>query len=426
MPSRAERRPLIEGVLQGTAMLFLAVLAWRTFASVDNPLVSMRDLPAALAGVTQGRAAAIDVAVDSMPGVVEREWLRAARDAGVQVRWSTSGAIASLAASVEPTGDPVSPARTVVEGPAGTVLRDTIGEVWRSDSSGTAVLDGVVAAGWRAVSAGGTAVPALPDTFPARRVRVTGHAGWEARFLALALVEAGWHVESDYTVNPGAQAVRVRTNSAMQGLDTATHAALVIVSAAGEGSPPPVPRDLVGWVRSGGGVVLVGPAIPPGVAQIVPAREGAHLPGVLGGVNSAFPRSGLDAVRLLPRREAVVVEARNGSATIVARREGLGRIVRVSYLDTWRWRMEGGEHSSFEHAAWWSSIVASASRVAAPRVNDLAADPAPVASMHAALGAPEAFETAPRFPLLPDHTLLAIAFALLLAAWGSRRLRGSP
>ncbi len=412
-------------MLQGAGMAMLALLAFRTFVPPRHEEVRTRDVAQALGRVTRGEIASIDLRVDSLPGTVERDWTRAAREAGVVTRWVVEESLPQIAAIVEPTGDPLSPARTTVHAPPGASLRDTAGEVWRSDSSGSAVLDGVVAGGWRLVTSQGVAVPQLPRVSPARRVRVTGAVGWEARFIAVALSEAGWNVESDYTVNPGTEAVRVRSRGALARLDTATHGALVIVGGAAT-VPPVLPPDIAGWLAKGGGLVLVGGATAPGLDAMVPATTGPRLPGSLGGVNTATPRDGLDALRLAPRGDAVVIERRGNAPVVAARREQLGRVVSVGYLDTWHWRMEGGESALEAHAAWWSSIVASASRPPAMSAAASMADPSPLAALHATLGPPVAIGGRPALPRVNDRWLLATAFALLLAAWGSRRTRGLP
>jgi hypothetical protein len=166
----------------------------------------------------------------------------------------------------------------------------------------------------------------------------------------------------------------------------------------------------------------------------------APVPGVAGALTSDRPRRGLTlraAVRL--KADAVPLERQDDRVAAVARRVGSGRVVLLGYVDTWRWRMLGGDGGPAAHRAWWSRVVSSvayAPRLARDGVTtsgaalpaaDSLPDAAPYAHAVAALGAPLASSpvaAAAEARELPWWIFVLVAGALL-AEWASRRLRGA-
>ena len=113
---------------------------------------------------------------------------------------------------------------------------------------------------------------------------------------------------------------------------------------------------------------------------------------------------------------------------VAARRFGSGRVVQLGYVDTWRWRMSGGENSVAEHRKWWTSAVAGVAYAPAlaPTVSGLV-DNAPVARLIESLGRPASAENAPLASTAASISLwwlFAILSLSLLAEWVSRRTRG--
>jgi hypothetical protein len=132
-----------------------------------------------------------------------------------------------------------------------------------------------------------------------------------------------------------------------------------------------------------------------------------------------------------PARDAIVLESRDGVATVVARRIGAGRVVQSGYDETWRWRMAGREQALAAHREWWSRLLAAvvyAPVVARPSATDDMPDETPLASLIHALGPPATSDArmAPRTDRSRTTELLfALVVGSLLLEWASRRLRGA-
>ncbi|MCC6318799.1 MAG: hypothetical protein IT361_14050 [Gemmatimonadaceae bacterium] len=438
----ADLRHGLERACRAGAIVAIVLLAWRVGRPREGEGLRVGNtsgLGGALARATESPVAALDLRLDSLPGPAERAWLSAIASSGTPVQWQATGSLPSLAVAAEPLVDPQGGVRVTAFAPVGASLRmaDSIGVL---DSTvigalGVRVVESITAGGLRAEQREGTASAASVDSLELLPVLVLARAGWEGRFTAAALQEAGWRVEVDFGVtdpsvpNAGGGA-NVRTSEAALPIDTARYSAVIALDehAASRAA------SIVRFVRDGGGVVL-GPAAAtlPALAVVLPARPGASVAGEVGGLGRLNPRTGLSARALVGLRDdAVAVDRRGPIVLVAARRVGPGRALVIGYSETWRWRMEGGPTSPEDHRAWWSAIVGSVSRI---RVSEdtksnliSAADPAPYASLVGALGQPVAQTRSledPRQELALEVLLALLALALLLAEWASRRTRGA-
>jgi hypothetical protein len=125
----------------------------------------------------------------------------------------------------------------------------------------------------------------------------------------------------------------------------------------------------------------------------------------------------------------VPLESRDGRVIAAARRAGAGRVVQLGYDETWRWRLAGTGDAPAAHRDYWSAVVSAASYRATKPIESAAAragDAAPLASLYADLGAPSAPHAAPlHIGAGVRWWMFALLALLLLAEWGSRRLRGA-
>jgi hypothetical protein len=238
--------------------------------------------------------------------------------------------------------------------------------------------------------------------------------------VVAALEEQGWTVDERLFVAPGVEV----THGAAPAIDTAHFSAIValdtVLGPAGPG--------IAGFVRAGGGLILLGDAAnAAAVRAIAPARAGSKRPAANRAFDAAAP---VDAMPVHPleslRADAVRLTARGTLVTSAARREGAGRVLQAGYDETWRWRMEGGGDAVAAHRAWWSHMVGSVAAVPLPAAGESSsAEGAPLARLVDALGpatnAPPP-ESAPR--TLPAW-LFPLLLASLIAEWASRRMRGA-
>jgi hypothetical protein len=274
----------------------------------------------------------------------------------------------------------------------------------------------------------------------ARRVLLMAQPGWESKFTAAALEEAGWPVDGRYLVSPRTAV----TLGAPARLDTSRYAVVLLLDS--------MSVDVAGitrFVQRGGGLVLGGDALRiPALASISPARATSARGAVAGGLLTESPQRGLEAWELVADRGASVVQSDPSDhghvePVLVAQRVGAGRVVASAYRNSWRWRMEGTDDGAAEHRAWWSGVLALAAGVPAPAGDSLAdaypGDAAPYADLVARLGGPvpadrggafapvvarTAFDTLmDRLRAAPGLLFMIIALALL-GEWASRRLRG--
>lgn len=356
-----------------------------------------------------------------------RDWLAAARDAGLGVRWS-GDSIPALALAVDPVPDPAGGSRVAVAGPARAVLQ-------LADSAGA--LDSVRVTGggaWfevprllgsaRAVVGRQHALGGPADSLLSRRIVVLGRPSWETKFVVAALEERGWRVDARIPLTPDTAVVQGQPLR----LDTATVAAVIVLDASGGSEAGRVAR----FVSQGGGVILgTEAAALAGFAPLRAGRPGApeaaqvlELP--LSDPGRALP---LTPVAVLAPG-AVPLERRGNAVALAGRRVGAGRVIQVGYGDTWRWRMSGPEGAEAAHRRWWSVLVGSvAYRPTLQLGRDVSSHDAPRARMAARLGpavpgsAPGSSSHSPRSRGAAGW-LLAVALVSLLAEWGLRRLRG--
>jgi hypothetical protein len=431
MRSRAEVRSLLENALRAASIVLLGLLVWLSLdRGRDEDLESTRSatLDAALARWSASAVAPARIAVrlDSTPSPRSRDWLSALRGAGSAVSWH--GELPATAVSVQPVRSPRGGFQVLAAAPerAATVVSDEVGPLDTASAAGGGAAFAVPSAtGSIAVSVpGATAIARIPSAATVKRVLVLGSAGWESKFVVAALEEDGWIVDAVMHVAPGISV----TQGASAPLDTSRYSAVVALDGAAASRAP----DIARYVASGGGLVIAGNAA--SIQAFAALRAGT--PGRLEAPQALSTSAGTTSLRSLAfipiaglEPDAIALERRASSTAIAARRHGAGRVVQQGYLDTWRWRMSGGDNSVSEHRDWWTRTVAAAAYAGStPRAGDAGVtSPAPLASLVAALGpaapAPDAgiMSRAGGVPLWLLATVLA---ACLLGEWASRRLRG--
>jgi hypothetical protein len=311
-----------------------------------------------------------------------------------------------------------------VTGPvsAAVLLSDDLGPLdsLRLGALGASVRLAAVAGTVRArMGAGDRAVLATstpPPIVNRRHLVLLGAAGWESKFVAAALEERGWAVDSRLAVAPGIVVNKGRPFP----LDTARHAAVIAL----DSTAATYAGAIVNFVRVGGGLLL-GQGGAGGAAPL-----GALAPGRGGVMVRAALRSGKPAARellglhdLAPlAANAIPLERRGDHVAVAVRRAGAGRVGQVGYLETWRWRMEGGADGVAAHRAWWAALVASVAYGSESGAGGAGEDPAPRAALFSALGEPGAPASHSPGTLFP--VVLAVLGFCLFGEWLSRRLRG--
>jgi hypothetical protein len=432
MPSPAESaRRIGEQLLRAASLVLLAWMAWsllQTAPSAPTTVVTReRTLAAELPAWTVGRAPhRAHVIFDTVPGKATRDWLRALERTGTALGWSAPG-IPALAVEVEPAAEPRGGARVLVSAPGDPLvtLRDDLGALDSATGNGGGVVFALPRLEGTAHAATGAQVARAPltDSLRLGGVVVIGRASWETRFVAEALEERGWRVELRQVIAPGLEALRGRAAS----LDTSRVAAVI----AADSTATREAGRIAAFVRSGGGLVLLADAArAPALAALAPGRvDAAVRPTQLAFVADA-PRRALvlHPIRAI-RGDAVPLERGPSGIAAAARRVGDGRVVLLGYEDTWRWRLSGGPDAPAAHRDWWSRVVASvAYRTELPIAHERTGDASPLASLVDALGPastePDAAEGGQTATTLPVW-MLALVSAMLLAEWGSRRLRGA-
>ncbi|MBA2706488.1 MAG: hypothetical protein H0U59_01615 [Gemmatimonadaceae bacterium] len=414
--------------------LSLGILAWMLWLSLDrgvaeqtgsagsgNLMVALKDWT--LSGSPPRR---VSVQLDRVPSARERDWLAALSAGGTEVNWT--GELPVVGIDVHPVASPSGGLSVLVAAPSRSraILRDEVGALdtvdARNGGSRIAVpaASGVVAA----TVAGTTARAEQRDSLQLRRVLIIGGAGWESKFVTTALEEAGWMVDAQIVVAPG---VTVSQGSPGQ-IDTARYSAVVALD---ETAAPSASRIFT-YVSNGGGLILAPSAS--SSPALAPLRIGAAgRSTAVASLAGAQGPTTLETLALSPitgwRSDAVVLGRRGQTATVAARRLGVGRVLQHGYEDTWRWRMSGSENSVAEHRAWWTtalSVVAYAPRRSLPDRADL--DAAPLARLIESLGpasAPLAAGLSSVAVTVSLWWLFALLAASLLAEWASRRLRGA-
>ena len=434
MRSRAEEwRRRAELACRVAAIVLLGWALWLALRPdrelVNNAQLDAEELPEALRRWATGQAPdSVHVRLDSMPDAAWRDWLVSLRRTGSAVGWS--GTLVPLAIAVEPANAPAGGARLLIAGSVGdsVAVRDALGPFDTLHLAGAGGAVRVPAlAGPAQAALGSVRARAVPnDSLVPGAVLVIGTAGWETRYVIAALEESGWPVDARLTIGPGL-IVRRGTPGA---IDTARYVAVVALDSAAASES----RGLVSFVRAGGGLVLSGIAARlPGLRGIAPGQPGARVRPAVVAFTAETPRRALGFYPIArPGPDALVLESRNGAATIAARREGPGRVVQLGYDESWRWRMQGGQGGMEAHRQWWSSLVASAALVRGS-MRDLSGisteAAAPLVAVVAALG--ESVPTLESSAPLPGRAgphgwMLVTSLALLLLEWTSRRLRGAP
>lgn len=415
-------RPAIERALRAAAFALVAWAIWRvTLASSSTRTLALggadieRAWPALLDGTH--RAAHLQLS-GTLPSDSTRDLLSALRRAGTMVTWS-SPPIAPLALSVERLREPEQALLIRTLGTGAIALRDSVSPLdsITDGSRGATVIaaapDGPVQAAGRSGIA--RAVP--PPVSPLRTVLVLGRASWETKFTVAALEEQGWTVEARIPVAPTA----LVTTGTRQPLDTAHYAAVVALDSAATEIAP----TIVSFVRAGGGLVLFGDAARLGAfREIAPATPGLSELSAKRSFDASQPLASLALSPLVGLRgDAVALDSRGTAVAVAARRERAGRVLMLGYEESWHWRLEGGDDAVSAHRRWWSRNVGAVAAGGADGA--YAPEGAPVAKWIDALGAPstEAPAGAPADPL--PQWLLPVLCIILLAEWGSRRLRGA-
>lgn len=428
MPSRAEIRGTLELALRATS---IAILGWMLWLSLDsgrpelavsahsaNLASALRDWSSA--GVAPDRVA---IRLDSTPSRVERDWMRALGHSGSSVSWS--GNLPASAVAVHPVASPRGGLTVLVAAPSANrvTIEDELGLIEGATAAGGGALFGVPSAVGRVLAkVGSTRARAVTaDSIRLGRVLVLGNAGWESKFVTSALEEAGWKVDAVMRVAPSVAV----TQGALSVIDTSRYSAVVAL----DGSAVSQSSEIRRYVASGGGLVLGGAtgsldafaSLRAGVAGRV------QTPSVL----DAQPGSTtLESLSLLPigslRRDAVRLDVRRGATAAAARRHGSGRVVQQGYIDTWRWRMSGGDNAPAAHREWWTRLVSSVAYAPIVRSADETADNAPNARLIEALGPPSrpSASLATAAGSISLWLLFAILSISLLGEWASRRLRG--
>lgn len=430
MRSRAEIRGTFEGILRAAS---IALLAWMLWLSLDRGrserivMARSASLGAALREwSSEGKAPdRIRAQLDSTPSPRQRDWLAALGAAGSRTTWS--GDVPAVGISVQPVVSPRGGLTVLAAAPRGAAVRvaDDVGPMDTTEASGGGARFVVPSANGpiRARVAGATARAPPPDSIVLRKVLVLGTAGWESKFVVAALEEDGWKVDAEMPVAPG---VSVRQGS-IGPIDTARYSAVVALDTAAARHA----MEIVRYVSSGGGLILSGSAASleafGSIRAGVPGRVDA------GAILASEPgATTLRSLVLLPvvllKADAIALDRRGGLVSAAARRHVAGRVLQQGYLDTWRWRMSGGDASLAEHRAWWTRSVASVAYAPRMRVAGQGEDDAPVARLVAALGPPSQ-GGAPGLVSAAGSVSLSLLFVFLsfclLAEWASRRLRGS-
>ena len=420
-------------------MLRIAALAaltmWIALAAL--PRAGRRDsasvdaLDAALPRWTSGDpVAAVQVRLDTAPDAAHVAWLAALRAAGVAVTWQ--GRVPGIAIETYPAADPTGSVFVAAATSGRAVLADELGPLDTLSAEITSIrfttLDGAVTltAGRQSARASGAGAS------PPKRVLVTGDAGWEPKFVIAALEENGWAVDARLTLGPGQQVDQ--GDGAAAPLDTNRYTAVVLLdSAAAERT-----AGVAAFVRAGGGVVLSGDASRARrVAELVAWSAGRHEAAPLGTPAADTAWRGLSRVTLSPVSDRGAIPLEQGYGVAVRRHYG-GRVAAVAYDQTWRWRMAGAGNSLADHREWWSRVVASVARRPVILSGALALErsegkeplvgSAPLASLHASLGAPAEALSAIAYwwtsPLFANLLGAVVLFALV-AEWLLRRSRGA-
>jgi len=351
--------------------------------------------------------------------------MRALNRSGTSVEWK--GNLAASAVAAQPIASPRGGIRALAAAPNlnRVSIEDDLGLIEGATAhSGGASFEIPVASGNLVARVGGTRATADPvDSVKIGRVLLIGSAGWESKFVTAALEEDGWRVDADIRVAPSVDV----TQGAPASIDTSRYSAVIAL----DGAAASRASDIARFVSSGGGLVLAGAA---GSLEAFSAlRAGTpgsvQTPSVLEGEPGSLTRKSLALMPIASlKADAIRLEATDGVTTSAARRHNQGRVLQEGYLETWRWRMSGGDKSPAEHREWWTRAVASVAY--APVVRGLVSnnDNAPFARLVEAVGPASQATTSIGSHARTISLMLLFAAALavsLLTEWLSRRLRGA-
>ena len=428
MPSRAEIRGTIEAVLRGVSMIVLAMMFWLSLDRGQPERVVAASSGNLAAAVSSWAASGhppdrIAIQLDSAPSPVERDWMRALDRSGSRLEWK--GNLPATAVSVEPIASPRGGLAVRAAAPAGNriAIEDDLGLIEAASAQrGGASFIVPAASGAIVARLNGTRATSAPaDSIRIGRVLLIGSAGWETKFVTSALEESGWKVDADISVAP---AVDI-TQGSIGSIDTARYSAVVALDASAASRAGEITR----YVANGGGLVLSGAAA--SIEAFAGLRAGPTGRAIVPSVVESEPGSiTLESLTLIPvaspKGDALRIGLKNGSIAIAARRHGAGRVFQHGYVDTWRWRMSGGDTSPADHRDWWTKSVASVAYAPTVAHSNVSADNTPFAQLIASLGGPSSTPAslASTAGSISLWLLFAILSASLLGEWASRRLRG--
>lgn len=434
MPSRAEIRVRLEGVLRGIVIAALVVMFWQSLRGQSNSVSQAVNARGAGVGGALAKWSAmakapgrIHVQLDSVPSPRDRAWLGALAGAGSSVTWS--GDVPPVMIDAEPIASPTGGTRILVAAPNGSsvVMSDGIGPIdtVQVQGAGAALAVNSVAGSVTARVRGSAASTLQRDSVVLRKVRVIGDAGWESKFIVAALEEEGWQVDAFIRVAPGVDV----TQSSAPAIDTSRYSAVVAL----DGAAAPYANRIIEFARTGGGVLLAPQAAtldamtPLRIGVVGRATAEALAAQIAGAVTlTTLSLSPITSLRI----DAVPLERQAGTVAIAARRVGAGRVLQLGYEDTWRWRMRGGEDAVRDHREWWTGLVSNVAY--APRVaRESAATPideAPMAGLVASIGprtSGSAFVNLSRSQSESTAWLFVFMTLGLIGEVASRRLRGA-
>ncbi|HEX6575175.1 MAG TPA: hypothetical protein VF042_09390 [Gemmatimonadaceae bacterium] len=429
MPSRARIRSTIETALRA---LSIAVLAWMFWLSLDRgrPEKEVAASTANLGSVLKDWSRAgiapdqVSLRLEQNPAPAHRDWIRALAHSGSTVSWQ--GNLPVAAVSVGRIASPAGGLSVLTAAPPNdrVTISDELGTIEGANAAGGGARFNVPAAtGEIVATVGGTRAHAsMPDSLRVGRVLVIGSAGWETKFVTAALEEDGWKVDTDVHIAPSILVTQGATSS----IDTARYSTVIALDASAASRAGEIAR----FVASGGGVVLAGGT--GGLVAFASIRAGAAgkapSQAEIVGEPGAITQASLAAVPIVGlRNDAIRVESRGSETISAARRHIAGRVLQTGYIDTWRWRMSGGDEAPAEHRQWWTRVVASVAYAPAVTHSVSTADNAPVADLVAALG-PQSVQSKSVLASAAGSISMWLLFAILslslLGEWASRRLRG--
>ena len=420
-------RPSLEWLLRGVAIVLLVVSlvhAIRSESGDGAEQGASADLPESLARwTTVVSPDEVHVALDHPPTRQERDWLAALDAARTEVEWS-GPSLLPTAIAIEPRADPARGADVSVAVPPGThvALRDTVG-LLDSVTTKTGELRAYIPQPRPAIDAvvgPVVARAARHDSLVLGRLLVIGKAGWETKFVVAALEERGWQVDAHIVVSPKSDVRQGR----IAGIDTARYSAVLALDTTAARYGAQIAR----YVRSGGGLVLWTPAartralapLAPGGAGLVIEDEGKPP-------SDSAPREALEVVPITPLvPDAIALEYRDDEPTLAARRVGPGRVIQTGYMNSWRWRMAGGDDAPDRHRDWIAGLVSRVAYTGRVALGVAPPDPAPLATLISVLGdpTPATVRASTADPDLLAAWVFAILCAALLLEWASRRTRG--